>query len=48
MYVWIYILGVIDQASIRAAVARQETVEMVSRSVVDLGPGRGNRFANKS
>ena len=30
------VLGVVDQASIRAAIARRETVEMVSRSVVDI------------
>lgn len=30
-------MGVVDVASLRAAVGRQETVEMVSRSVLGLG-----------
>ena len=34
-------IGVVDLGSIRAAVGRQETVEMVSKSVLGLGLGIG-------
>ena len=40
------VLGVVDLASIRAAIARRETVEMVSRSVVDIASSPSSPFSS--